>query len=311
MKKLVIMISAIISVQLLFSACDKINDKEVINGGADISEYSSEGDETREPTLAQRDRSADAETDFVFDDAGLLSESDYSKLNEYTAWLSETFKINVAVVTASDIGGKTPEEYASDYYNELYGGSNGVVFLVNDDTGEDYLLRNGVPSLFISESGIEMLFSEISPLLVTGQYSDAVQRTLEYIELSLPEFAIDRTNELSKEDILDVNDILSSACGDDESLSMIFIGDIGDRKIEDYAEEQADKYFKDGSDCALMIVNTEKGEYYICGQGSFSSLEEGLDSIGDSVAECMTEADGKKSFDYLKSAEIFANFAGQ
>ena len=30
-----------------------------------------------------------------------------------------------------------------------------------------------------------------------------------------------------------------------------------------------------------------------------------------SVAECMTEADGKKSFDYLKSAEIFANFAGQ
>lgn len=122
MKKLVIMISAIISVQLLFSACDKINDKEVINGGADISEYSSEGDETREPTLAQRDRSADAETDFVFDDAGLLSESDYSKLNEYTAWLSETFKINAAVVTASDIGGKTPEEYASDYYNELYGG---------------------------------------------------------------------------------------------------------------------------------------------------------------------------------------------
>ena len=38
MKKLVIMISAIISVQLLFSACDKINDKEVINGGADISD---------------------------------------------------------------------------------------------------------------------------------------------------------------------------------------------------------------------------------------------------------------------------------
>ena len=45
-----------------------------------------------------------------------------------------SFKINAAVVTASDIGGKTPEEYASDYYNELYGGSNGVVFLVNDDT---------------------------------------------------------------------------------------------------------------------------------------------------------------------------------
>lgn len=310
MKKLVIMISAIISVQLLLSACDKIKDKEVINGGADISEASA-GEETQEPTLAQRERTAYTDSEFVFDDAGLLSNAEYKELNEYAAWLTETFKINAAVVTASDIGEKTSEEYTTDYYNELYGGSNGVMFLVNDDTGEDYLLRNGAPSLFISDSGIEMLFSEISPLLVTEKYSDAIQKTLEYIELNLPEFAVDRTNKLSKEDILNINEKLSKACGGGESLSMIFIGDIGDKKLEDYAVEQADKYFKDSSDAALMIVNTETGEYHICAQGNFRALEDDSENISTSVAECLTETDGQKSFDCIKSADVFVKFAKQ
>lgn len=310
MKKLIIMISAIISVQLLLSACDKIKDKEVINGGADIAE-ASVGDETQEPTLAQRERTADTDSEFVFDDAKLLSKAEYKELNEYASWLSETFKINAAVVTVSDIGEKTSEEYTADYYNELYGSSNGIMFLVNDDTGEDYLLRKGAPSLFISDSGIEMLFSEISPLLVTEKYFDAIKKTLEYIELSLPEFAVDRTNKLSKEDIIDINDILSSACGDGESLSMIFIGDIGDKKLEDYAGEQSDNYFKESSDAAIMIVNTENGEYHICAQGSFKSLEDDFKNISSSVAECLTEKDGQKSFDCIKSADIFVKFAKQ
>lgn len=300
-------ISALSAALLLLSGCDKIEDKPVNND--EISEQSSAAEET-EPTLPERDRTIDTSTEFVFDDAKVLSSSDYDALNEYTAWISKTFKINAAVVTTDDMGDKTAEEYANDYYSELYGGSNGVMFLVNNDTGKDYILRKGAPSLFISGSDIEMLFSEISPLLVTGSYRDAINQTLEFIEISLPEFAIDRTNKMSAEEITAVNDILAGASGESESLSMIFIGDIGEKKISDYAKEQSEKYFEDGGSSAIMVVNTQSGEYYICSQGDMSSLEENQGDIKDSVLGCLTETDGKKSFDFKAAADIFVNFAG-
>lgn len=301
-------ISALSAALLLLTGCDKIEDKPV-NNDAEISEQLSAAEET-EPTLPERDRTIDTSKEFVIDDAKVLSSSDYDALNEYTAWLSKTFKINAAVVIADDIGDKTAEEYTNDYYTELYGGSNGVMFLVNNDTGKDYILRKGAPSLFISDSDIEMLFSEISPLLVTGNYKDAINRTLELIELYLPEFAIDRTNKMSAEEITAVNDILSGASGEGESLSMIFIGDIGEKEISDYAKEQSEKYFGDGESSVIMVVNTQSGEYYICSQGDMSSLEKNQSDIKDSVLGCITEKDGKKSFNFTAAADIFVNFTG-
>lgn len=308
MKKILKIFSASLAALLLLTGCDKIEDKPV-NNDAEISEQSSAAEET-EPTLPERDKTIDTSTEFVFDDAKALSSSDYDALNEYTAWLSKTFRINAAVVITDDMGDKTAEEYASDYYTDLYGGSNGIMFLVNNDTGKDYILRKGAPSLFISGSDIEMLFSEISPLLVTGNYKDAINQTLQLIELSLPEFAIDRTNQMTAEEITAVNDILSGVSGENANLSMIFIGDIGEKKISDYAKEQSDKYFIDGENSAIMVVNTQSGEYYICSQGELSSLEKEQESIKDLVSGCLTGTDGKKTFDFTAAADIFVNFTG-
>lgn len=308
MNKLLKIISASLASLLLFAGCEKIEDKPVNNDG-EIADISSAAEET-DPTLPERDRTIDTSKEFVFDDAKALSSSDYDALNEYTAWLSKTFKINAAVVTTDNMSDKSAEEYANDYYSELYGGSNGVMFLVNNDTGKDYILRKGAPSLFISDSDIEMLFSEISPLLVTENYKDAINHTLGLIELSLPEFAIDRTNKMTAEEITAVNDVLAGVSGENTRLSMIFIGDIGEKGISDYAKEESDKYSEDGENSAIMVVNTQSGEYYICSQGDLSSLEKAQEDIKDAVSGCLTDTDGKKSFDFTAAADIFVNFAG-
>ena len=41
---------------------------------------------------------------------------------------------------------------------------------MNNDTGNDCFYRKGFPSKFITDSDIEMLFAEISPMIVTGDY---------------------------------------------------------------------------------------------------------------------------------------------
>lgn len=312
MKKLLKIISITLASTLILCGCDKIEDKSVSNKSAEVSGNAEESSEEKvEATLAERDRTVDTDTEFVFDDAKVLSTSDYDILNDYTSWISKTFKINAAVVTTSDIGDQTAEEYASDYYSELYDESNGIMFLVNNDTGTDYILRKGVPSLLISDSDIETLFSEISPMLVTGNYKDAINQTLELIELSLPEFAIDRTNKLDKDKIISINDTLAAGCSDGESLSIIYVGDIGEKKISDYAKDASEKYFSSDFNSALMVVNTQNSEYSIYSQGSLSELSDSQDDIKDSVAKCLTETDDKKSFDYAKIADVFVRFASK
>ncbi len=310
MKKTLKIISATLALSLLLCGCNKIEDKIIEQSSVESQEDAQDIKEEVEATLAQRDRTFNTSTDFVFDDAKVLSDSDYSQINEYTAWLSKAFKLNIAVAITSDLADQTQEEYAAAYYKELYGSSNGILFLVNNDTGDDYILRKGVPSLFIENADIETLFLNISPLLVTGKYKEAINQTLELIELSLPEFAIDRTNSLEKAEILSINDKLYSSCSDGESLSVIYVGNIGEKDISDYANEQAEKYLDD-SNSALMVVCTETGEFHICANGSFSGLSESQESIKDSIAQCLSGNDDKISFDYSKAADIFVKFAGK
>lgn len=308
MKRMIRIISAAAAALMIMSGCEKIEDTPAINENG-LSGASSVEETETEPVLEERDRTIDTDKEFVIDDAKLFSSSDYSALNEHTAWLAHTFKINAAVVTADDLGGKDPQEYAEDCYEKLYGGSNGIMLLINNDSGEDFLLRKGAPSLFITDSDAELLFSEISPLLVTEKYKEAADKALDYAELSLPEFAADRTNKMTNEEITEVNNILSGVNNDSESLSMIFIGDIGERKISDYAKEQADKYLEGGLDRAIMVVNVQTGEYCICAKGSLSILEEKQAEIKESISGCLSTSGGKKVFDYRSAADIFSKFS--
>lgn len=301
---------------LIFNGCEKINEKPSDNNGSQASSEAAPSEtieeEQIEPTLAERERTVDTDKEFVFDDSKLLSTSDYNKINEYAAWLSKTFKINCAVVIAENLGGKSAAEYAENYYKKLYKSSNGIMFLINNDTGNDYILRKGAPAHFISDSDIEMLFTEISPLLVTGNYTDAVSRTFELFELSLPEFAIDRTNNMKKEEIIEINSMLSEACGNGESLSIIFTSNTENKKISDYAKEQYEKYYTTDSDSvALMVVNTSNAEYDIRKHGSFAAIEVSQESIKDLIAGCLTETEGKKSFSCRNAADIFIKFMGK
>ncbi|MGN0467481.1 MAG: TPM domain-containing protein [Acutalibacteraceae bacterium] len=53
----------------------------------------------------------------VVDGAGLLTDTQVKELEQTLTALSEKYQLDVAVVTASDLAGKTAEEYADDFYD--------------------------------------------------------------------------------------------------------------------------------------------------------------------------------------------------
>lgn len=264
--------------------------------------------ESAEPDL--HDDSVSIDGNFVYDDAKVFSEKEMFEINNEAAHISRTFKLNCAVVTAAQLGGKSASQYAEEYYKKLYSSSNGVMFLINNDTGEDYILRKGAPALFITNDDIEMLFTKISPLLVTEKYVEASNIVMSAFAERLPEFAVDRTNTLEKAEIEAVNDILASAKSDGNSISMILIGTFGNKTIEEYANAQYINYMSfDSGSSALITLNIQTGEYYICGGGKFPGYDtKDQEALKEAVDSCLNDSGTEKSFDLKKAAEIFVNF---
>ena len=116
----------------------------------------------------------------VVDNADLLNEDEEDKLNSKLEKLTETYKTEVAVVTVSDLDGKSPTAYADDFYDyNGYGyGSNddGVLVLLNHDAnGKNDLniTTHGSAIEAFSDSTIEDILYDMKDLIVDEKYYDA------------------------------------------------------------------------------------------------------------------------------------------
>lgn len=289
-----------------FVGCNEIKETNV-SVSESAAEIDNSSDESSEEELRPRDREINTDRDFVFDDAGVLSADELENLNTYTAWLAKTFKINAAVVITDNIGDKEPDKFAEEYYSDLYSG-DGFLFLLNNDTNTDYIYRKGFPSKFITDDDIEMLFAEISPLLVKGDYMSAAKRVLETAELKLPEYITDKSGTLSKEEISELNDRLKDAVGEN-GLNVYLVNDTGEQSIEDYANEKFNNYYAVSSESnAMLVINTANGDCFVCTSGSMRYLSDSQEDIQKAVRSCIKESDGKKTVDCMSAVDKLLTF---
>ena len=123
----------------------------------------------------------------VVDDALLLSQNEFDTLTEKAEELADEYDCGVYVLTVDSLEGKTPREYAQDYYldNDLGigEGKNGIMFFIamdsrdyititygKDPTGEhDY----GIGIRAFTDFGIEKMEDQVVPQLSDGDYYEA------------------------------------------------------------------------------------------------------------------------------------------
>lgn len=302
MKKL-ICAALLCLITAVFVSCNEIKETNgSISGSDSVKQNDDSSNESSEEELRPRDREINTDKDFVFDDAGVLSANELKNLNTYTAWLAKTFKINAAVVITDNIGDKEPDKYAEEYYSDLYSG-DGFLFLLNNDTNTDYIYRKGFPSKFINDDDIEMLFSEISPLLVKEDYISAVKYVLETAEKKLPEYFTDKSGILSKEEISELNEKLKETAGEN-GLNVYLVNDIGEQSIEEYSNKKFIDYYVESSDSnAMFVINTANGDCFVCTSGSMGYLSDSQEDIQKAVKSCIKESDGKKILDCMSAVD--------
>ena len=208
---------------------------------------------TSQPFTERKVESADGT--YVFDKAGLLSQVDLKACNDYAGWLHDEKLINSAVVTVSELNGKTPYDYAADQFEEIYEGrGSGLVILINNATNEDIVYRTGSCFTSISQSSEDNAIYWATKEIIGNNYRNGIMRLLQLGELCNSHF-IDNAQIFSYEDIKRFEKSLSDI---KEDVCMIATRNGSKTSNEDILKGYYQRKCKDGKGIMLML-DTESG----------------------------------------------------
>ncbi len=106
----------------------------------------------------------------MIDAAGLLYPGEIAVLEENAAALSETYGIDVVILTVDSLEGKAAQDYADDYYDSHEYGENGLLFLLAMAEREWYISTCGNVIYALTDYGIQQLGEGILPYLSSGDW---------------------------------------------------------------------------------------------------------------------------------------------
>ena len=119
----------------------------------------------------------------LVDGADLLTDAEESKLLETLNEISERQQVDVVVVTAESTDGKTPMEYADDFYDyNGYGfgdGRDGVLLLISMEERDWWISSCGYGITAFTDAGIEYMSEQFLSTLGNGDYSKAFTKYAE------------------------------------------------------------------------------------------------------------------------------------
>lgn len=120
----------------------------------------------------------------VQDYAGLLTEEEYTQLNEELDELSYRQNMDVTIATTNNLEGYSVAEYADSIYEQCEFGygekKDGLLLLINMAGSDWYISTTGYGITVFTDAGIDYIGEEIVPYLSDGDYVGAFEK---YIEL--------------------------------------------------------------------------------------------------------------------------------
>ena len=126
------------------------------------------------PAFAQDNRP------LLVDDADLLTENEEILLLAKLEEISRAAQMDIVVVTANDIGGKTPQAYADDFYDDHGYAADGVLLLVSMAERDWYISTSGYGIIAVTDAGRNYMSDQFIHDLSDGNYYEAF---LTYAEL--------------------------------------------------------------------------------------------------------------------------------
>ncbi len=216
----------------------------------------------------------------VYDEAGLFKPEELLELEARAQELREALKLDLVIVTTKDSQGKTPKEYAHDFYDNGgfgYGhDSAGALLLIDMENREVYISTTGVAYYLLNSERIEKILDKIYIYLSEENYAEAAIAFLNEVERYRNAIIINRStnwikdyaNLFSREE-LQILEGYAAALRIDLDVDL-YIYTIAGEPEEKISKETADSFYNtmslgDGptSDGGVLYFNMVDKEVYI------------------------------------------------
>ena len=119
----------------------------------------------------------------LVDNADIVTDSEESALISKLDEISERQQVDIVIVTADSLDGKTPMEYADDFYDyNGYGfgeSKDGVLLLVSMEDRDWYISTTGYGITAFTDKGIEYIGKQLKSHLSDGEYAEAFTKYAE------------------------------------------------------------------------------------------------------------------------------------
>lgn len=119
------------------------------------------------------------------DGAGLLSEADAARLLERLNTQSQAMDFDLVIVTANTLNGKSPQEYADDFYDSGSFGygteKDGILLLVSTENRDWYITTTGSGIRIFGQDALNELQDSFQGCLSAGDYAGAFDRFLDTV----------------------------------------------------------------------------------------------------------------------------------
>ncbi len=194
-----------VCLMLMLSGCSSGKVMPAVKQIAVMKNMTQDQDEetTEKILISEREEQLpDGEYSHIYDECNACSGEELRIYNNYLEWLYQTRKLTASVVITQNLGGQTPEEYAKNRYEALPDAEkqNGILFLINNDTYQDYIYTAGSGQHWISAYEIRIALAQATPALVEKRYTDAFEILLTLGE-KVPPYVLGWTDVLTDTEI--------------------------------------------------------------------------------------------------------------
>lgn len=127
----------------------------------------------------------------VVDNADLLTDSEEAALEKKIENIGEKYQYSVVLLTENSLGGKTPQDYADDFYDyngHGYGADkDGMLYLISMEDRDYHTSTTGFGIKAFNDKEIARIEGQSAPFLTTGDYYTALDTYLDNVTLVVKE----------------------------------------------------------------------------------------------------------------------------
>lgn len=110
---------------------------------------------------------------YLVDEAGLLNAQEAASLEKELAAISSRHGVDIVVVTVDSTDGKSPMEYADDFFDYNGYGKDGILLLVSMEDSDWWVSTTGYGITAVTDAGLQYISDRFVPYLSDGEFADA------------------------------------------------------------------------------------------------------------------------------------------